>query len=300
MKQKLLTTAILVAPLCLATPLRAENPEHVRQLLQTKSCEGCDLRGADLSGANLSFAVLVGADLRRANLTRANLSQADLTRANLSQANFQGAILDRAYLSNANLEQTNFVGASLIGTRGLPIMNPPIANLPSLPRSLSPRLTRPVRPLPPLNIPPLPSLSQSIPLPQISKKPRSSRLLEPSITEERAVPKPIPAPQTTLPRQEANPPSQPSQQPANIYPPRLVQVFMDACTKEGNVGGINSEQVCTCSINKIQNEYTLEEFMNLSLDMIEKKNPPERIVQIAVECALENLSPRQEVSLAHP
>ena len=71
---------------------------------------------------------------------------------------------------------------------------------------------------------------------------------------------------------------------------------MNSCTqdREGKVGDVNIEQVCTCSINRIQKEYTLTEFLNISLDMADKKEPPERIVKIALECAFDNLSPSQE------
>jgi hypothetical protein len=293
MKLTLLTTAICLTPLAIVTPLRAENPEHVKQLLQTKSCEGCDLSGANLSGANLSFAVLVGANLRGANLSRANLSQADLTRANLSQANFQSAILDRAYLTNANLDRTNLVGASLDGTRGLPIVNPPIAKLPVLPSSL-PRLTIPPpsrSSLPRLNLPSFPPLPRSTPIPL-----QPSTRLMPSLPTAPVLSKPIPAPPPILPKQETNTPSQSSEQSENIYPPRLVEIFMNSCTQgqEGKIRDVNIEQVCTCSINKIQKEYTLTEFLNISLDMADKKEPPERIVKIALECAFENLPPSQE------
>lgn len=157
MKRKIFATAILLTPLCFATPLRAENPEQLRQLLKTKSCQECDLSGANLSGLDLSFAKLVGADLRGANLTKANLSNADLTRANLTQANFSQANLTQAYLTNANLDRTNLLGALLTGTKGVPIINPPLAEVP-LPS---------VRPLPPLpQAPNLANLRPSIkPLP---------------------------------------------------------------------------------------------------------------------------------------
>jgi hypothetical protein len=151
MKRKIFGTTILMTSLCLGTPLRAENPEHVRQLLKTKSCQECDLSGANLSGLDLSSAMLVGADLRGANLTRANLSNANLTRANLTQANFSQANLSQAYLTNANLDRTNLLGALLTGTKGVPLINSPLAEvaLPSL------------RPFPPL--PQAPDLANSRP-----------------------------------------------------------------------------------------------------------------------------------------
>lgn len=133
MKLKILSSALLLTSLFLANPTRAENPEHVRQLLKTKECQDCDLSGADLSEADLTFAILVGADLRGANLRGANLSHADLTRANLNRTDFSQANLNQAYLNNANLEQTSLVSASLNGTKGLPIMNPPLARLYNFP-----------------------------------------------------------------------------------------------------------------------------------------------------------------------
>lgn len=113
---------ILLASLCSTLPVKAENPQHLKQLRETKHCPKCDLSGADLSGVDLSFAVLVGANLSRANLSRANLSNADLSRANLKKADLSYANLDRAYLDKANLHQTKFIGASLSYTTGLPVM----------------------------------------------------------------------------------------------------------------------------------------------------------------------------------
>jgi hypothetical protein len=65
---------------------------------------------------------------------------------------------------------------------------------------------------------------------------------------------------------------------------------MNSCSKRGNVGGVNIEPICACSINKIQNEYTLDEFMSIVLDMAENKKPPQRFVQIATECTVDSLS----------
>jgi hypothetical protein len=63
---------------------------------------------------------------------------------------------------------------------------------------------------------------------------------------------------------------------------------MNSCAKEGNVRGVNMEPVCACLIKKIQNQYTLGEFLSISLEMTDSKKPPEKIMQIAVECALES------------
>ncbi len=148
---KFLTAALLLISLGEAAPVKAADPTHVKRLLETKECSGCDLSRANLSGADLSFAILVNANLMGANLKGANLSGADLIKANLSKADLRQANLNQAYLTSANLDQTNLIGASTNGSRGLPVVV-----LPSIPY---------VSVLP---IPPLPRLSNSPPpIPQI-------------------------------------------------------------------------------------------------------------------------------------
>ena len=87
------------------------DPNQVRQVLQTRECQGCDLSRAKLSFANL----------RNANLRYANLFSADLKLTDLRDANLIGAILDKADLRGADLtgadltsaymSETNFCGA---------------------------------------------------------------------------------------------------------------------------------------------------------------------------------------------
>lgn len=120
MHKTLLLTSLL-AILAIA-PAHAEDPAHLRQLLSTGDCPGCDLRGV-----GLVFADLVGADLSGADLRGANLSQADLTAADLTEADLRGASLHSANLSNATLLGANVIGtdlrqsilsqANLLGTR---------------------------------------------------------------------------------------------------------------------------------------------------------------------------------------
>jgi BTB/POZ domain-containing protein KCTD9 len=57
------STALLLISIAFATQARAANPEHVKQLLQTKQCKGCDLSNARLKGASLKGANLEGANL---------------------------------------------------------------------------------------------------------------------------------------------------------------------------------------------------------------------------------------------
>jgi uncharacterized protein YjbI with pentapeptide repeats len=83
MKLKLLVFGILSTTIFSPSLVQAYNPEHLRRLLATNSCAGCDLSGAKLKGANLSGA----------NLSGANLKDADLSGANLSGANLSGATM---------------------------------------------------------------------------------------------------------------------------------------------------------------------------------------------------------------
>ena len=69
--------------------LYSPNPAHVKRLLETNQCPGCDLDGANLNKANLQGANLQGAKLSGANLSGAILKQANLTEANLIDVNLK-------------------------------------------------------------------------------------------------------------------------------------------------------------------------------------------------------------------
>ena len=81
---------------------------NLEQLLDTKSCYGCDLSDANLSGKNLK-----NADLEKANLSGANLEKADLKGANLKGAILVGTNLKKANLKNADLYKANLTRADL-------------------------------------------------------------------------------------------------------------------------------------------------------------------------------------------
>ena len=73
--------------------VKAANPEHLKQLLDTNQCEGCNLTSANLEGHNLK---------------NANLKNANLKNANLEAANLQGAIIEGVNFEGANLKHTKF------------------------------------------------------------------------------------------------------------------------------------------------------------------------------------------------
>mgnify|MGYP001793838639 FL=1 len=86
----------------------AENPEHMRQLLTTGDCPGCDLSGTLLDGLNLQ-----DTDLQGANLSGSRLRNIDLTRADLSEANLSGVHLSgTTNLTGANLQDADLSNAT--------------------------------------------------------------------------------------------------------------------------------------------------------------------------------------------
>lgn len=113
----ILGAATTIASLGFVDPIRAENPAHLKQLLETRFCQGCDLRGADLSAAHLIGVDLRNANLENANLANANLEGADLKGANLTGANLTGAFLNNTELDNATLNSANLSNANLFQAR---------------------------------------------------------------------------------------------------------------------------------------------------------------------------------------
>lgn len=107
MRFKFEITFTLLALLCMTAPAAAENPAHVRQLIETHFCQGCDLSGADLTQAHL-----IGGDLRNANLRDAILVEANLEGADLTGADLSGANLSSAFLTNSCLNDTNLTGVN--------------------------------------------------------------------------------------------------------------------------------------------------------------------------------------------
>lgn len=138
MNQTIVATAVLLSSLWISTSVKAENPNHLKQLRETQQCRKCDLSGADLrgiklakadlrdanlSGANLSEVVLEGANLKGANLQKAVLVKANLRFTNLEGVNLSGANLSDADLRNANLTRIELKEAVLTGVLGLTIGN---------------------------------------------------------------------------------------------------------------------------------------------------------------------------------
>lgn len=117
---KILSTAVfgaatvLLLGLGVTTPAYSQNSNDLKQLLETRFCQGCDLRGANLSGAHLIGVDLRNANLAGANLANVNLEGADLKGANLTSANLEGAFLNQTEFNHANLSGANLTNANLV------------------------------------------------------------------------------------------------------------------------------------------------------------------------------------------
>ena len=101
--------------------LLAYDEANLKQLLETNSCEHCNLNGAilrklnfnnaSLNGANLSGADFSDSDLTGADLTDTYLYQTNFVRTKLTKANFFGSRMTGADLTSANLYGANiFLG----------------------------------------------------------------------------------------------------------------------------------------------------------------------------------------------
>jgi uncharacterized protein YjbI with pentapeptide repeats len=102
----LISTSIMAIAFTSWTESVFANPNQIRQVLQTRECQGCDLARAKLSFANL----------RAANLRNANLFSADLKLTDLREANLIGALLDKADLRGADLTGADLTGALMSET----------------------------------------------------------------------------------------------------------------------------------------------------------------------------------------
>ena len=77
-KMKLTLTVMTVATTLFAGSASAFDPDDLRKLKDTNTCNGCDLSGADLRDANLYEANLDGANLHEVDLGYARMKGAIL------------------------------------------------------------------------------------------------------------------------------------------------------------------------------------------------------------------------------
>jgi hypothetical protein len=82
------------------------------------------------------------------------------------------------------------------------------------------------------------------------------------------------------------PSSKPSSGNMVPYPASAVQNFMNSCTKS------DSQASCSCTIDKIQNRYSLEEFTLIAKKVsVNEQNLPDEIMDFGEKCSKENPTP---------
>lgn len=97
----------------LAPSVRAEKPEHLQRIKQTRNCFKCNLKKANLANISLKGAFLRETNLQEANLEGADLRFAVLRKVNLKKANLKNADLTGAILRDVNLDDAILTGATL-------------------------------------------------------------------------------------------------------------------------------------------------------------------------------------------
>jgi hypothetical protein len=68
------------------------------------------------------------------------------------------------------------------------------------------------------------------------------------------------------------------------YPPEVVQNFMNACTTEAG-GRAEAEDACTCVIERLQEEMTLDEFLEFENQVEAGEGIPSEVSDIIDRCA---------------
>jgi uncharacterized protein YjbI with pentapeptide repeats len=109
-----LFAAVAVLATLVGSSASAFDPAHLKRLMETNECKGCELSNANLLGAKLRGAILVEAILASADLRNAILREANITGANLGGADLTGANLSRAYMNDVILCNTTMPDGSVI------------------------------------------------------------------------------------------------------------------------------------------------------------------------------------------
>ena len=111
---KRLFAAVALLATLVGSSASAFDPAHLKRLMETNECKGCELSNANLMGAKLRGAILVEAILARADLRNAILREANITGANLGGADLTGANLTRAYMNDVILCNPTMPDGSVI------------------------------------------------------------------------------------------------------------------------------------------------------------------------------------------
>jgi len=86
------------------------------------------------------------------------------------------------------------------------------------------------------------------------------------------------------------------QQPANQYPIDVVNSFVNSCTSaaaQDNVDPQLAQNICTCYVQEIQNQYTYQEFEAIDREVAQGQPLPPAFEEIVKNCISRNV-PSQE------
>jgi hypothetical protein len=73
---------------------------------------------------------------------------------------------------------------------------------------------------------------------------------------------------------------------AHTYPEEVTQTYLSHCVSSGKGYGMTDTQAtsyCNCTINKFQDNYTLEEFVSISQQISQNQTPPQ-LMEIVNAC----------------
>lgn len=74
----------------------------------------------------------------------------------------------------------------------------------------------------------------------------------------------------------------------NRYPKNLIDDYMKSCRQSAVKQGVSqqqAEQLCACTINRFQAQFTLDQFKALTLQAQQTGETPEVFTEIGVACA---------------
>lgn len=97
---------LLIFTLTIQLPIHTYNPDHLKQLIKTRTCQKCDLTNAPLQGYILN----------KANVEGSDFTNAQMSGTQFEDAIFKDTILDKATLSSSLLNRADFTGTQARGT----------------------------------------------------------------------------------------------------------------------------------------------------------------------------------------
>ncbi|MGF1494812.1 MAG: hypothetical protein ACFBSC_20670 [Microcoleaceae cyanobacterium] len=84
------------------------------------------------------------------------------------------------------------------------------------------------------------------------------------------------------------PRSQAAQPTTHVYPKEISQTYQKLCIQESIASGFSSQQadqLCRCIIEQLQNQYSLNEFLEIYTRSNETGEPPDEFVDAGLTCA---------------